>query len=370
MTDEQRFLTCIQENLINRQILELAPQLGVSDWWLTAGALFQTVWKVLDAGDPGAGIRDCDLFHFGGDTSYAAEDAVIRRARELFKDVPAEVEVRNEARVHRPVHTQNRAEPGARTRGRTQRGLRLSARDVTENGQVPFQRLVAGAGACNPCFCPPARLPFFDGNESRIFELCEVLGEARVREINGVAEYMELAFIDGPKVTHDREPHRRMDQPVEFVAGMGHRGRLLPVRNRKATTKNGSEAAAEQATATPKSSMFLPAVAIKVLRMTQHQTARVSILVPPRGVARSLLISRTSPKSSAKMLSVTMSRVGQPHGMTVPPGITRTPAAAHTQGNQRASVRARCCARAAASREAAAFVGSVMASTLWIIKWM
>lgn len=100
MTDQQRFLSCIQENPVNRQILELAPRLGVSDWWLTAGALFQTVWNVLDGRDPGAGIRDYDLFYFGDDTSYAAEDAVIRRARQLFRDVPAEVEVRNEARVH------------------------------------------------------------------------------------------------------------------------------------------------------------------------------------------------------------------------------------------------------------------------------
>lgn len=27
------------------QILTLAPLVGVSDWWLTAGALFQTVWN-------------------------------------------------------------------------------------------------------------------------------------------------------------------------------------------------------------------------------------------------------------------------------------------------------------------------------------
>jgi hypothetical protein len=98
--DEQLFLTYIQTNPVNRQILQLAPRLGVGDWWLTAGALFQTVWNVLDGRDPRAGIRDYDLFYFDKDTSYEAEDAVILRARELFKDLGAEVEVRNEARVH------------------------------------------------------------------------------------------------------------------------------------------------------------------------------------------------------------------------------------------------------------------------------
>lgn len=98
--DEQLFLKYVQENPINKQILQLAPQLGVSDWWLTAGALFQTVWNVLDGKDPQNGIRDYDFFYFDEDTSYEAEDAVIRRAQELFKGIDAEIEVRNEARVH------------------------------------------------------------------------------------------------------------------------------------------------------------------------------------------------------------------------------------------------------------------------------
>lgn len=99
-SDEQLFLAQILKNPINGRILSLAPRLGVSDWWLTAGALFQTVWNVLEGKDPRAGIRDYDLFYFDKDTSYEAEDAVILRARELFRDLGVDVEVRNEARVH------------------------------------------------------------------------------------------------------------------------------------------------------------------------------------------------------------------------------------------------------------------------------
>lgn len=98
--DEQLFLAYIDKNPVNGQILNLAPLLGVSDWWLTAGALFQTVWNVLEGKNPRAGIRDYDLFYFDEDTSYEAENAVILRARELFKDLDVDVEVRNEARVH------------------------------------------------------------------------------------------------------------------------------------------------------------------------------------------------------------------------------------------------------------------------------
>jgi uncharacterized protein len=96
-----RFLDLVQRNPINAAILARGPALAVPDWWLTAGAVFQTVWNVLDGRDPRAGIADYDVFYFdASDLSYEAEDAVIRRAESLFADLGVTVEVRNEARVH------------------------------------------------------------------------------------------------------------------------------------------------------------------------------------------------------------------------------------------------------------------------------
>jgi len=67
----------------------------------TAGAVFQTVWNVLDERDPRSGISDYDVFYYDAtDLSWEAEDAVIRRAAALFADLDASIEVRNEARVH------------------------------------------------------------------------------------------------------------------------------------------------------------------------------------------------------------------------------------------------------------------------------
>ena len=83
-----------------RAVLERAPALGVGDWWLTAGVLFQTVWNSLTGRPAGTGIRDADFFYFDPDTSWDAEDAVIRAGAELFADLPVPVEIRNEARVH------------------------------------------------------------------------------------------------------------------------------------------------------------------------------------------------------------------------------------------------------------------------------
>lgn len=100
--DRDHFLDLVLRNDVNRTILRRGRQLGVPDWWLTAGAVFQTVWNVLDGRDPTEGIADYDLFYFDAtDTSWDGEDAVIARSAALFADLDAIVEVRNEARVHR-----------------------------------------------------------------------------------------------------------------------------------------------------------------------------------------------------------------------------------------------------------------------------
>ncbi|WP_029430356.1 nucleotidyltransferase family protein [Blastococcus sp. URHD0036] len=97
---EERFLEVVLADPSVRAVLERAPALGVGDWWLTAGVLFQTVWNDLTGRPPGTGIKDADLFYFDPDTSWDAEDAVIRRGAELFAGLPVPVEIRNEARVH------------------------------------------------------------------------------------------------------------------------------------------------------------------------------------------------------------------------------------------------------------------------------
>ena len=77
------------------------PNLGLANWYLAAGGVFQTIWNVVTGRDPQAGIKDYDVFYFDShDLSYEAEDAVIKRANRLFADIPATIEVRNEARVH------------------------------------------------------------------------------------------------------------------------------------------------------------------------------------------------------------------------------------------------------------------------------
>jgi uncharacterized protein len=101
--DEQ--VAAFQEVLLRNpalaEVLTRAAVLGLPDWYLVAGCLYQTVWNVVTGQPPEAGILDYDLAYFNAfDVSWQAEDAVIQAGHRLFGDMPAPVQIRNQARVH------------------------------------------------------------------------------------------------------------------------------------------------------------------------------------------------------------------------------------------------------------------------------
>jgi len=96
---EQDLIEIVLKNPWNALILATAEQLRLDDWWLTAGCVAQSVWNAAYGREMHSGIRDYDLFYFDPDTSWAAEDDVIRRGRSLYAGLPIEVQIRNQARV-------------------------------------------------------------------------------------------------------------------------------------------------------------------------------------------------------------------------------------------------------------------------------
>jgi hypothetical protein len=83
-------------------VLATARALDLPDWLIFSGAVYQPVWNHLTGRAPEYGIKDYDLAYFdASDTSYEAEDVVIRRVAAAFEPPLREmVEVRNQARVH------------------------------------------------------------------------------------------------------------------------------------------------------------------------------------------------------------------------------------------------------------------------------
>ena len=98
--NQTEFLTLALRNPVNAAIADELFRLALPDAWIVSGCLVQTVWNVQTMRAPDYGIADYDVFYFDPDTSWQAEDAVIRKLQSRFAATGAKVEVRNQARVH------------------------------------------------------------------------------------------------------------------------------------------------------------------------------------------------------------------------------------------------------------------------------
>ena len=99
---ETRLVAIVRADPGLMHVLRTVRGLGLPDWRLVSGAVYQAVWNHLTGRPAGYGIKDYDLAYFdASDTGWDAEDAVIRRIAAAF-DEPfrSQVEVRNQARVH------------------------------------------------------------------------------------------------------------------------------------------------------------------------------------------------------------------------------------------------------------------------------
>lgn len=98
---QAKFRADVLHNSHNAQIIERWDALNLTDGWLVAGCLFQTVWNVLSGEPPESKIKDYDFFYFDpADLSEATESAVQRHVETVLADLGITVEVANQARVH------------------------------------------------------------------------------------------------------------------------------------------------------------------------------------------------------------------------------------------------------------------------------
>ena len=99
MTSDE-FLSLALRNPANAIIAEKLYELALPDSWIVSGCLVQTVWNVMTGRAVDHGINDYDVFYFDPDTSWEAEDAVIRKLHGALGELNVTVETRNQARVH------------------------------------------------------------------------------------------------------------------------------------------------------------------------------------------------------------------------------------------------------------------------------
>jgi hypothetical protein len=82
-------------------IVRAWPDISLSDCWLAAGSVAQTVWNSTFGLPLDHGLKDVDLVYFDDtDLSDTREAHHEERIRHLFASLPVKVDVKNEARVH------------------------------------------------------------------------------------------------------------------------------------------------------------------------------------------------------------------------------------------------------------------------------
>lgn len=83
-----------------RIILECLSQSGLTNYYVAAGAVNQTVFNYYHGYPSSYGIEDVDVVYFDKDLSYEKEDEVIKRLNSMLKDVDVRLDIKNQARVH------------------------------------------------------------------------------------------------------------------------------------------------------------------------------------------------------------------------------------------------------------------------------
>lgn len=101
MTLEARLTEIVRADAGLMHVLTVMRELNLPDWRLFSGAVYQAVWNAQTGRPVGYGIKDYDIGYFDADTSWDAEDVVIKRVAAAFEPpLRGQVEVRNQARVH------------------------------------------------------------------------------------------------------------------------------------------------------------------------------------------------------------------------------------------------------------------------------
>lgn len=82
-------------------IIEKSEELGLSEYYIGAGCITQTVWNYQNNNPLLFGINDIDFVYFDRDLSIQKEDIIIKKINEKFKDSKIKLDIKNQGRVHK-----------------------------------------------------------------------------------------------------------------------------------------------------------------------------------------------------------------------------------------------------------------------------
>ena len=101
----EEFEKIISTNKKLMKILDVLEEYSIENnsfknWYVGAGGVNQTVFNYYHGYDADYGIKDYDIVYFDDDTSYEAEDVIIKDLEKRLKDINVVTDIKNQARVH------------------------------------------------------------------------------------------------------------------------------------------------------------------------------------------------------------------------------------------------------------------------------
>ncbi|MCA0987200.1 nucleotidyltransferase family protein [Guptibacillus algicola] len=95
----ERLEEIIHKNDSIQKVLNVAHA-EFDHYYIGAGSIVQTVWNDLSGNPLNYGINDIDIIYYDEDLSGEKEKKIEQRLQHLLCDLPLEIDVKNEARVH------------------------------------------------------------------------------------------------------------------------------------------------------------------------------------------------------------------------------------------------------------------------------
>ena len=86
------------KKLVN--ILRILDTLDIDNCYVGAGCINQSIFNYYHGYDIGYGISDYDIVYYDEDTSYEAEDRIIKLINSKINDNSIRLDIKNQARVH------------------------------------------------------------------------------------------------------------------------------------------------------------------------------------------------------------------------------------------------------------------------------
>lgn len=83
------------------EVISRAHLCGIENYYIGAGCIAQTVWNYQNGNPLEYGIKDIDFAFFDDkNIDYDYENTVVLKINDLFKNLPINIDVKNQARVH------------------------------------------------------------------------------------------------------------------------------------------------------------------------------------------------------------------------------------------------------------------------------